>query len=261
MTAEAITCPGLVADGVAHGFFTRLGGVSEGLFASLNCGLGSGDASDAVAENRRRVASRLGVETLVTCHQIHSAEAVVVGGADGRAAWAPGLGPRADAVATKAPGIALGVLTADCAPVLLLEPDAKVIAVAHAGWRGALSGVTDAAVAAMERLGATRQGILAAVGPCIAQGSYEVGPEFPGQFVEQAANAKSYFAKGDRDGHWQFDLAGYVVARLQALGLGHVAAPEHDTYADAERFFSYRRSCHRDEPDYGRCISAIALPD
>ncbi len=261
MTAEAMTRPCLAADGVVHGFFTRRGGVSEGLFRSLNCGLASGDAVDAVAENRHRVAVQLGVETLVTCHQTHSAKAVPVGGAEGIEPWAPGQGPRADAMATNVSGVALGVLTADCAPVLLLEPEAKVIAVAHAGWRGALSGVTDAVVVAMERLGATRSAIQAAVGPCIAQPSYEVGAEFPGRFVEQAANAQVYFAKGDRDGHWQFDLAGYVVARLQAFGLGRVVAPEHDTYADDQRFFSYRRSCHRGESDYGRCMSAIALPD
>ncbi len=261
MTAEAMTSPVLVVDRFAHGFFTRRGGVSEGVFASLNCGLGSGDAPDAVAENRRRVAVHLGSETLVTCHQVHSAEAVVVGGAEGLAPWQPGQGPRADAMATNLPGLALGVLTADCAPVLLLEPEAGVVAAAHAGWRGALSGVTDAAVAAMERLGAARPAIQAAVGPCIAQASYEVGPEFPGPFTAQDLHTQDFFTAGDRDSRWQFDLAGYVVARLRALGLGQVTAPEHDTYADDARFFSYRRSCHRDEPDYGRCISAIAIPD
>jgi YfiH family protein len=259
--ADAVTSPTLAVDHVAHGFFTRQGGVSDGLFTSLNCGLGSGDAPEAVAENRRRVAAQLSVETLVTCHQVHSADAVVIDASDGLAPWQPGHGPRADAVATKTPGIALGVLTADCAPVLLLEPEAKVIAVAHAGWRGALSGVTDAAIAAMERLGAARPAIRAAVGPCITQPSYEVGPEFPRPFLEQSAETQDFFAEGDRDGHWQFDLAGYVVRRLRSSGISEVAAPEHDTYADEARFFSYRRSCHRDEPDYGRCISAIALPE
>jgi len=261
MTAKAITSSDLSVDSVAHGFFTRRGGVSEGIFESLNCGLGSNDAHEAVNENRRRVTAGLNVEKLVTCHQVHSADAVVVGGAKGREPWDPSHAPRADAMATNVPGLALAVLTADCAPVLLLDPEARVIAVAHAGWRGALSGVTDAAVAAMERLGASRPAIRAAVGPCIAQASYEVGPEFPDLFIAQDSQTQRFFSAGNRESHWQFDLAGYVIARLRALGLGQIAAPEHDTYADDAEFFSYRRSCHRDEPDYGRCISAIALPD
>lgn len=260
MTVEPIRSGALQTDDVAHGFFTRRGGVSVGLFDSLNCGLGSSDDTDAVVENRRRVTSSLGVSHLVTCHQIHSADVVTVGGPQGRDPWQPAQAPKADAMATNMPGIALGVLTADCAPILLVEPNAKVIAVAHAGWRGALYGVGEAIIEAMENLGAARPDIRATVGPCIAKESYEVGPEFPEPFVDRDSGAKSFFAEGERQSHWQFDLPGYVVARLQAFGVDRANALAHDTYAQDSEFFSYRRSCHKNEPDYGRCISAIALP-
>ncbi len=267
MSVPSIQSSILEADGISHGFFTRQGGVSDGLYRSLNCGYGSGDDMQAVAANRRRVTETLGVGKLVTCHQIHSADAVVVGGADavvvggadGRTPWQPSDAPRADALATKMSGVALGVLAADCAPVVFVEPKARVIAAAHAGWRGALTGITDAAIEAMIRLGADRGAIFASVGPCIAQDSYEVGPEFPTPFLEENNEAASFFEAGSRDGHWQFDLPAYVVGRLLARGLAGVAGPDHDTYADEETFFSYRRSCHRDEPSYGRCISAVAL--
>ena len=244
------------ADGIAHGFFTRQGGVSDGIYASLNCGFGSNDETGAVAENRARVVASLAgrPDTLVTCHQIHSAEAITVA-----APWQPRAAPRADAMVTRNPGIALGILTADCAPVLFADPDAGVIGAAHAGWRGALGGVLEATVAAMCSLGARTASIRAAVGPCIAQPSYEVGGEFPAAFLEHDAAAEVHFAPATRAGHWQFDLDGYVVARLAAGGVGTVTPSPSDTYADEARFFSYRRSCHHSETDYGRSLAAIAL--
>ena len=244
------------ADGIVHGFFTRQGGVSGGIYASLNCGFGSNDETRAVAKNRTRVVSTLGArpDTLVTCHQIHGTAAITVA-----APWQSSAAPKADAMVTRNPGIALGILTADCAPVLFADPDAGVIGAAHAGWRGALDGVLEATLAAMCRLGARTASIRAAVGPCIAQPSYEVGGEFPAPFLEHDATAGAYFAPGARAGHWQFDLDGYVVARLAAGGVGTVTPSPSDTYADEARFFSYRRSCHRSESDYGRSLAAIAL--
>lgn len=248
-------------DGVVHGFFTRQGGASSGIYASLNCGFGSNDESRAVAENRTRVVTALGCgpNALVTCHQIHSADAVVVGGEEGRAPWQPSDAPRADAMVTRIPGIALGILTADCAPVLFADPVAGVIGAAHAGWRGALTGVLEATVAAMCGLGARASSIRVAVGPCIAQVSYEVGADFPDPFVDHDEAARGFFIPGERAGHWQFDLDGYVVARLRDCGLTSIAPSPADTYADEARFFSYRRSCHRDETDYGRSLAAITL--
>jgi YfiH family protein len=258
MTAAPLTERSLAAAGVAHGFFTRRGGVSRGPYESLNCGLGSGDEAALVAENRARAAAALGLAAgaLVTCYQVHGTEAVPV---DGAAPWTPDARPRADALVTRAPGVALGVLTADCAAVLLAEPHAGVVGAAHAGWRGALAGVLEAAVAAMERLGAARESIRAAVGPCIAQDSYEVGPEFPAPFFARAEADRRFFSPGSGDGRWRFDLAAYVAERLRSHGLAEVAASAHDTYAEAELFFSHRRARHRGEPDYGRCLAAIAL--
>jgi hypothetical protein len=243
-------------DGVAHGFFGRQGGVSRGLFSSLNCGYGSGDDPASVRENRTRAASWIGAreEALVNVYQIHSAEAVEV-----TAPWSRAQAPKADAMATKMPGVALGVLTADCAPVLFADAKAGVIGTAHAGWKGAIDGVLASAVALMERLGAERANIRAAIGPCISQAAYEVGPEFYARFVAHAADNARYFVPSSRAGHWQFDLRGYVTAQLQALGLGSIKAFGACTYEHEEQYFSFRRTTHRAEPDYGRNLSAIML--
>lgn len=242
------------APGVAHGFFGRQGGVSTGLYASLNCGPGSDDAPQAVAENRARAAAALGAapDRLLTAHQIHSADAVVV-----TQPWS-GERPRCDALVTATPGLALGALAADCAPVLFAEPDAKVVAAAHAGWRGAVGGVLEATIDAMETLGADPARILAAVGPCIAQASYEVGPEFVAQFTDaDPANARFFTpGQGDRS---HFDLPGFVAARLTAAGLGRVDVIGHDTCARPDAYFSHRRRTKAGEPDYGRNLSAIVL--
>jgi polyphenol oxidase len=252
----ALTAGALAAPGIGHGFFTRHGGVSGGGYASLNCGFGSQDRREDVAENRRRVAGTLGVapEALITAYQVHSADVVVV-----TEPWAPGTAPRADGMVCNRPGVALGVLAADCAPVLFGDAQAGVIGACHAGWRGALSGVTDATIAAMERLGAMRARISAAIGPCIAQESYEVGTEFRETFLEVDAANEVWFAVPTAGGRPHFDLAGYVGNRLRAAGIGDVAVLGRDTYADADALFSYRRSCHRREPDFGRLISAITL--
>jgi YfiH family protein len=242
--------------GIRHGFFTRQGGVSDGIFASLNCGLGSGDDRTKVGENRARAAHTfdLPAERLVTVYQIHSPEAVTVS-----QPWTAEQSPRADALVTDKPGIMLGVLAADCAPVLLADPEAKVIGAAHAGWRGAHAGVVDSAVAAMEKLGAQRKNIVAAIGPCIAQASYEVSDEFQAPFLEQdPANAR-FFAPGKRAGKKQFDLPGYLAHRIARLGLKQIGVSGRDTQADEADFFSYRRTTLRGERDYGRLLSAIAL--
>jgi YfiH family protein len=247
------------AGNVRHGFFTRMGGVSRGIYAGLNCGPGSDDDPEAVAENRSRAMAVLDqrADALATLYQIHSAEVVAV-----EQPFATDARPKADAMVTSIPGIALGVLTADCVPVLFADGEAGVIGAAHAGWKGALYGVVDNTVAAMERLGAARSNIRAAVGPCIRQASYEVGPEFPAAFIKDRQENWAYFQRGDRDGHFQFDLAGYVVLRLQQAGIaaGNIDDLKLDTRDDEERFFSYRRTCLRGEPDYGRQLSAIALP-
>jgi len=243
-------------EGVAHGFFGRQGGVSTGLYASLNCGYGSNDDPNHVSENRARVAQALGTDggRLLTVYQIHSAEAVHVA-----APWARSDAPQADAMATTAPGIALGVLAADCAPVLLADATARVVGAAHAGWKGAISGVVESVVALMERLGAKRDRIRAAIGPCISQAAYEVGPEFRVRFVETTAANDRYFVSSMRADHWRFDLPRYVAARLSALGLAAVDRLDVCTYADEARYFSFRRTTHKSEPDYGRNLSAIML--
>jgi YfiH family protein len=243
-------------DGVGHGFFGRQGGVSRGLFSSLNCGYGSGDDAASVRENRARAASWIGTreEDLVNVYQIHSAEAVEV-----TAPWTRAEAPKADAMATKVPGVALGVLTADCAPVLFADVEAGVIGAAHAGWKGAIDGVLASAVALMERLGAERSRLRAAVGPCISQAAYEVGPEFYARFVAQAADNARYFVPAPRADHWQFDLRGYVTAQLRALGVGSIEACDTCTYEREEQYFSFRRTTHRAELDYGRNLSAIML--
>jgi YfiH family protein len=243
---------------IRHGFFTREGGVSTGLYTSKKCGFGSDDDPAAVAENRRRCMARFdqSVERLVTLYQIHSAEAVVVD-----KPWAPGEAPRADALVTAVPGIVLGILTADCTPVLMADAEARVIGAAHAGWKGAKGGVLEATVAAMTRLGARPSRIVATVGPCIAQRSYEVGPEFPAPFLNEDEDNAGFFAPSRRVGHFLFDLGGYVARHLAACGIELMQRCPNDTAAEADRFFSYRRATLRGEKDYGRGLSAIALQE
>ena len=239
---------------VPHGFLGRRGGVSAGIHAGLNVGLGSDDDRSAVAENRARAtAAVLPGAASVTLHQVHSAEAIAVTGP-----FADDARPRADALATDRPGLLLGILTADCVPVLLADADAGVVGAAHAGWKGAIGGVTDAVVATMERLGARRDRIAAAIGPCIARASYEVDDTFLARFEDADPANERFFAPG-RAGHHQFDIEAYVTARLAAAGIGKVEALGLDTYADEARFFSYRRATHRGEPDYGRQIALIGL--
>jgi hypothetical protein len=245
------------ADGVRHGFFTRLGGVSEGRYSSLNCGLGSGDAPDRVRENRSRVGARLGcadADRLVTTRQVHSARVVVVDDA-----WPADARPEADGLVSRRRNLVLGILTADCAPVLFADPDAGVIGAAHAGWRGARAGVLEATVVAMRSLGAVPGRIVAAVGPCIGFASYEVGPEFHQGLVAEEPACTDLFAPSARVGHFLFDLAGYVGHRLDRIGLRAHAAVGRDTCAEPEQFFSFRRATIAGAGDYGRQISAIVL--
>jgi YfiH family protein len=239
-----------------HGFLGRNGGVSEGICAGLNVGLGSGDDPAAILENRRRaVAAAAPGAALVTVHQVHSAGVV-----QAVAPWPNDARPRADALVTDRPGLALGILTADCTPVLFADPAAGVIGAAHAGWQGALAGVIEATLAAMERIGADRARILAAVGPVIARKSYEVDERFLRRFAEADRENERFFSPG-REGHHQFDLEAFVLSRLAAGGVTRAEALGLDTYAAPDRFFSYRRATHRGEPGYGRQISLIALPD
>jgi YfiH family protein len=245
------------ASGVRHGFFGRDGGVSDGLYASLNCGYGSGDAPDKVTANRERAAAGLGLTAarIVTGHQTHSARVATV-----ETPWPRDAAPAVDALVTDRPGIGLGVLSADCAPVLLADAGARVVGAAHAGWRGALGGVLEATVAAMAALGARPERIGAAIGPCIGPASYEVGPEFPAPFLaESEANAR-FFRPAGRAGHFLFDLPGYVAARLARLGIG-CDWLGRDSLALSDRFFSYRRSTLDGHRVYGRGISLIALED
>ncbi|CAA7612275.1 Laccase domain protein in ftsZ 3'region [Candidatus Terasakiella magnetica] len=242
---------------IRHGFFTREGGVSEGIYASLNCGPGSKDDPKAVAENRRRAMAMIDLpaESLVTLYQAHTADVVEV-----REPWDSSAPPTADAMVTDRPGIALGILTADCCPVLLADSKAGVIGAAHAGWRGAVGGVLDSTIDAMARLGARKSHIVAALGPCIGQRSYEVGPEFPAPFLaEDVANADFFAPSPVQAGHHLFDLPGYVSRKLARLGIHEVTRVPADTCRDHTRFFSYRRATLRGEADYGRQLSAIFL--
>lgn len=243
-------------DGVQHRFFTRQGGVSAGLYSSLNCGYGSADPPENVRENRRRVAEHfgLGEPDLQTVHQIHSTDVLTV--ADDR--WSSPGAPKADGLVTDRPGVVLGVLAADCAPVLMADNDAGVIGACHAGWKGALGGVADATIAAMEKLGAKRDRIQVAVGPCIGPASYEVGPEFPTPFVAQDKGNATFFRDAKRAGHFMFDLPGYLVHRIARIGVS-VTATGHDTLSSTDDFFSYRRNTLQGVRDYGRGLSAIAL--
>jgi len=241
---------------IRHGFLTREGGVSAGLYASLNCGPGSSDDPALVAENRKRAMAQLDLEAaaLVTLYQVHSAEVVTV-----EAPFAPGAAPKADAMVTDRPGLALGILTADCAPVLFADRKGAVIGAAHAGWKGAVGGVLDNTLAAMEKLGAKRKTVVAAIGPCIGQRSYEVGAEFPAPFLAEHPDNADFFANAPRDGHFLFDLPGYVARKLARLGVIEVTRVPADTLRDQARFFSYRRATLNGEADYGRQLSAVVL--
>ena len=251
---QALAIDSLAAlPGVAHGFFTRRGGVSEGIYASLNCGVGSRDRPEAVQENRARVAQHLGARQLISPHQVHGTTAVVV---DGRSASDR---PKADALVTATRGVAVGVLTADCAPILLADARAGVVAAAHAGWRGALAGIAEAALSAMEGLGAAREHIRAAVGPCIGPRVYEVGPEFEAEFLARDRASAAFFARVSPERRPTFDLAGYVAHRLRQAGVASVETAGRCSFSAHEDFFSYRRSQQRAETDYGRQISAIVL--
>jgi polyphenol oxidase len=242
--------------GIRHAFFTRAGGVSEGIYESLNGGVGSDDVPAKVAENRARMAAALGVapDRLLSLYQIHSPNVVVA-----EAPWDAASRPRADAIVTRAPRLAIGIGTADCGPVLLADPQARVIGAAHAGWRGALTGVIEATVEAMERLGADRGRIAAAAGPMISQRNYEVGQDLVDRFRDADQDSGRFFRPAERPGHAMFDLPGYIAARLERAGIVQVEDLGLCTYADPAQFYSYRRSTHRAEPDYGRHISAIAL--
>jgi polyphenol oxidase len=244
--------------GIRHGFFTRQGGTSEGLFTSLNCGFGSGDDPRKVAQNRAIAASRLGIaaERLVSCHQVHGTATVTV-----ERPWRRDANPRADGMVTAVPGIALGVLAADCAAVLFADPTARVIGAAHGGWRGALAGIMETTIMAMAALGAEPHRIRAGIGPCIAQPSYEVGPDFHAAFAAADRDSSGFFRPAARAGHFLFDLPGYIAQRLERLRLAAIERTPHDTAAEEALFFSYRRACLRGEPDYGRGIAAIALAE
>ncbi|TVP74393.1 MAG: peptidoglycan editing factor PgeF [Rhodobacteraceae bacterium] len=252
MTLEILTAEPLMP--IRHGFFTRRGGASSGIFAGLNCGPGSSDQSESVRLNRARVAEAMQVppEALITVHQIHSADVVAV--------TSPHLhdAPRADAMVTNQPGVALAILTADCQPVLFADPEAQVIGAAHAGWRGALDGVLENTVTAMEALGARRAQIRAVIGPCISQRAYEVGQEFLERFLAEDPDSARFFANGVAE-KYHFDLAGFGLDRLRQAGIAEAQWIGHCTYGDPARFYSYRRSVHEAAADYGRLISAISL--
>lgn len=246
----------LKLDGIRHGFFTRQGGISGGIYTSLNIGLGSDDERSSVLENRGRVADQLGIgaDRLVSPYQIHSADVITVS-----APFAQDADRKADALVTATPGLAIGIATADCGPLLFADTKAGVIGAAHSGWKGAVTGILQNTVAAMEALGATRTNITAVLGPTISQSAYEVGPEFKERFLQEHPDNTRYFKPSERAEHFMFDLPAFITDKLQALGLGAVADLALCTYADEDRFFSYRRTTHRKEPDYGRQISAIAL--
>ena len=241
---------------IRHGFFSRNGGVSEGAYGSLNCGYGSGDEAGRVTENRARAMARIEFESdrLVTAYQCHSAEVAVV-----EAPWEREAAPKVDGLVTRQPKLALGILTADCAPVLMADAMGRAIGAAHAGWRGALNGILEATIDSMVGLGAKREAIVVGVGPTIGQRSYEVGPEFPAPFLAQSEDNDDFFYPAHREGHFMFDLRTYIARRLGRAGVGRVQLLPCDTCAEENRFFSYRRACLRGESDYGRNLSAIYL--
>lgn len=251
-----IQAPDLALPGLSHAFFTREGGVSTGLYASLNGGLGSADERGNVLENRRRMAESLGVapDHFLGVHQVHSAIALPVTGP-----WPGDERPRADGMVTATPGLALGVSSADCGPVLFADPGARVIGACHSGWRGAFDGILEATLDAMETLGAERGRIIAVLGPTISRAAYEVGPEFVARFRERDAAHGRFFSAETADGHAYFDLPAFIGARLAGAGVGRFVDLALCTYEDEARFFSFRRATHRGEPDYGRLIAAIAL--
>src|SRR5262249_35290047 len=242
--------------GIRHAFFTRAGGVSKGCYASLNGGVGSDDVPEHVAENRARMAAAVGVAAprLLTAYQVHSRTVVTA-----QAPWPLTARPEADGIVTRIPGLAIAVSTADCGPILFADPSAGVIGAAHAGWRGALAGVVEATITAMEACGAARARMVAALGPMIRQANYEVGPEFVTPFGNDDQANERFFPRAGRGGHALFDLAGYIAARVKAAGVGRIDALGRCTYAEPEMFFSYRRSVHQGEADYGRHLNAIAL--
>lgn len=250
--ADALTA----LPGISHAFFTRQGGVSQGIYASLNGGVGSSDESAAVAENRRRMAGQLGVmpEHLLGLYQVHSADIVVASGP-----WTDGVRPKADGIVTATPGLALGVASADCGPLLFADATARVIGAAHAGWKGALDGVAEATIAAMEKLGAARHSIVAVLGPTIGRDAYEVGPEFVDRFAEAGVDVPRFFRLSNRPAHAMFDLPGFITSRLEASGIGKVEVLDLCTYTHEDMFYSYRRATHKGETDYGRLISAVTL--
>lgn len=242
--------------GVRHAFFTRQGGVSGGIYASLNGGLGSCDDPGHVAENRTRMTARFGLapEALVSLHQVHSPDVVAV-----ERAWSRQDRPKADGMATRTPGLALGITTADCGPVLFADPKAGVVGAAHAGWKGAISGVLERTLDTMAALGSRREDTVAVLGPTISAAAYEVGPEFVARFTAEDAGAGRFFRESQRQGHAMFDLPGYIGARLAGAGVGRFVDLGLCTYSDEARFYSFRRTTHRREPDYGRLIAAITL--
>lgn len=252
MTLEILTSDALAP--LRHGFFTRRGGASSGIYSGLNCGAGSGDQSEVVAINRARAAQALALapSALLGVHQVHSAEVVIVETPDSV------VGQRADALVTDRPGLALSVLSADCMPVLLADAEAGVIGAVHAGWRGALAGVLEATLDAMEALGAEREAICAVIGPCISQSAYEVGPDFLDSFVAEDPDFEWFFANG-KEGRYLFDLPGFGLRQLREAGVGHAEWTRHCTYDQPALFYSYRRSVHAGETDYGRLLSAIRL--
>lgn len=252
----ALTAPLLDAAGIRHGFFTRSGGASEGIYASLNCGFGSGDDIEKVGENRARVVKTFGQsgDQLITAFQVHSNRAVIV-----EKSWHRENAPEADALATKTPGIILGILTADCLPILFADSEHKVIAAAHAGWKGAISGIIEATIDAMVKLGAAIPSVVAAIGPGIAQGSYEVDTGFRDRFLAEDEHNRMYFIHGARDGHFLFDLKAYAKDRLKEAGISEINMLADDTCLQENAFFSYRRATLRNESAYGRQVSAITL--
>ncbi len=251
-----LTAPALSSPRIAHGFFTRTGGTSGGIYASLNCGLGSSDTPDHIMENRQRAAAALGTvpDRLCSLHQWHSADVITV-----EKPWLHTTLPHADAMVTRMPGIALGILTADCVPVLMADAESGIIAAAHAGWKGALAGILENTLAAMTGLGAAPKRIIAAIGPAIAQASYEVDTPFKQRFEHDNPANVAYFLPSVKAGHWYFDLKAHVRNRLAKMQLDCINLLENDTYVEEDNFFSYRRATHRGEPDYGRQISAIML--
>ena len=257
MSTLTLRAKNLSTDGVVHAFFGRAGGVSGGIFASLNCGPGSGDDLNAVAENRALAMQALSANPnakLVTIHQTHSPNAVIVA-----QPWTLEARPKADGMVTDRPDITLGILTADCAPVLLADADAGVIGAAHAGWKGAIGGILEQTISSMKKLGARETDIHAAIGPCISQAAYEVGPEFIDRFRDADPASSSFFVPSPRPNHWQFDLEAYVASRLGQAGIGQIEKLSLCTYAREGEFFSYRRATHRGESGYGRQLSAIML--